>query len=381
MPETLISPPDKPVFIPPPGTPATKSTEGVGPTSSTPAATPPKTSFMDGMKKLNTPAAKPDPAAPEAAGDDAPPEIKSAAGKTDWMKIKERASAAEKRASEFEAKLNTETTTLKEQLAAKEKEIAEARAAFDPAEVARLREEHAALKSELNLADVTKTPEWRQHFVVPIENATKAALDLIPEESKRLAKWYLDQPDSPERTQALEDMMAGMSALRVGKFSNALTAIDSTRERANALLAENQGLVERFQKGRETEAQLRTAKQKQDEDKAFAAVRDRVVAFKMPWDSDPANYDKSASEGIEKARQYFGAQDTDTRARVAHWAAFGEAALPQIKSLQEQLAAEKATVAKLTAAGTKAPGGSGATGGGAAAPAKGGEFLSRVRGG
>lgn len=382
MADLLTAPPEKPVLIQKPAEAAAQAPEGAPKA----AEAPPKSNFLAGLKTLppkgDKPAAAPteQPKAPaQTPEDDAPSEIRSTAGKTDWAKLKQARIDAEKRAAEFEAKFNTETTTLKEQLAAKEKEIAAARAAFDPDEVRRLREEHAALKNEINLADVTKSPEWRQHFVVPIENATKAALDLVPEESKPMAKWYLDQPDSPQRTQALEDMMAGMSLLKVGKFTNALTAIDSTRERANALLSENQQLVEKFQKGRETEAQLRTAKQRQEEQSTFKAIQERVVAAKIPWASDPASYDKAAAESLAKAEAYFGAGDTETRARVAHWAAFGEAALPQIKSLMEQLAAERATIAKLTAAGTKSPSGTG-TGGSAPAAPKGGEFMARVRG-
>lgn len=376
MADQIIAPIDKPVILPAAG--QAPVVEAPKEKPATPTPPPQKSSFLEGLSKLNKPAEKPNPDAP-GLDDDLPSEVKSDKGKEGWTKIKARATEAEKRAAEFEAKLNTETATLKEQLAAKEKEIAEARAAFDPAEVARLREEHAALKSELNLADVTKTPEWKQHFVAPVENATKAALELVPDESKRMAKWYLEQPDSPERTQALEDLMGGMTPLRIGKFTAALTVIDSTRERAAALLADNQNLVERVQKGRATEAELRTKQQQLEEQKAFDAVKNKVVAFKMPWDSNPETYDKAANEGIEKARQYFGVQDPETRARVAHWAAFGEAALPQIKSLQEQLAAERATIAKLTAASTKAPGGSGGSSAPAAAP-KGGEFLARVRG-
>lgn len=360
-----------PVTLPPAGQPPEKPT---------------KSSFLDGLAKIKgaekppqtPPTEKPVADKPAIDPEDAPVEIKSDKGKSDWKKIKEAREAAEARAKEFETKYSTETATLKEQLAAKEKEIAEARAAFDPAEVERLRAEHKAVNDELKLLEVTRSPEWKQHFVVPVEKATAFAVSLIPEESKAMAQWYLTQPDSPQRTEALEQLMAGLGPLKVGQFANAITTIDSTRARASELLADNAGLVERYQKGKQTERESQALQERVAADKEFKAVRDRVLAAKMPWSINESDSEKAASEGMDKARSYFEAADAPTKARVATWAAYGEAAYPQMQALMKELADAKAAIAKLSSAGTKPPSG---TGGAAptAAP-KGGAFMAAIRG-
>lgn len=365
----IAAPESKPVTMPPVGTP--------------PGEPPQKSAFLSALSR---PDKKPDEVNPPVpAGkpvavvdDDAPAEILSDKGKGDWRKIKEARQAAENKAKELEAKYTTETGTLKEQIAAKERELAEARSAFDPAEVERLRGDHKTLKEELNLLDVTRSSEWRQHFVAPVESATKLAISLLPDEAKGQAEWYLNQPDSPQRTDALEQIIVVLSPLKVGKFTNALSVIDSTRERANALLADNAGLVARFQKGKQVERDSLTLQQRVADGKTFESVRDRVLAAKMPWASDPAVYEKAAADGIERAKSYFDSTDTDTRARIANWAAFGEASLPQIQNLQKELAAALETIAKLSSAGTKSPGGSGVSGAPTAAP-KGNEFMSQIR--
>ena len=118
MADTLMAPIDKPVILPAAGqAPAEPPKEPAAP-----AAPPEKGSFLDKLSKLNKPADKPNPDAP-VLDDDLPSEVKSDKGKDGWAKIKSRATEAEKRAADFEAKFNTETATLKEQLAAKEKEI------------------------------------------------------------------------------------------------------------------------------------------------------------------------------------------------------------------------------------------------------------------
>ncbi len=313
----------------------------ITPPEATPAKgeKPPADPFGDFIKSGGEPAKpKEQPVKAETAPsvDDEPPaEIKSEKGKSDWKTFKTKLAEAEKIKAELETKYTTETGTLKQQKEELERQFNELKSKADPEAFERLKGEREELSLRLRVKDVTSDPEWQKAFVAPVNEAMKEALAMVPAELQKKAEWMLKQPDSQERTEALEEMIGGLRPLAQSRFANALSKIDGTRARADALLADTPKLVERYEASRRVHGEAQANQAKVDKNRTFEAVASKFTA--LPYAETPEESAKVAQEAVAQARTYFESGDPEATARMANWAVFGEKAFPRITHLETAL--------------------------------------------
>lgn len=280
-------------------------------------------------------AAKPDAKA-AAVEDDTPSEIKSEKGRVDWKAKKAELAEIRKAKDDLEVRLNTETGTLKEQKAELERQFNELKSKADPDAFEKLKQDHADVSLRLRVKDMTEDPQWQRAFVAPVNTAMKEALAMVPAELQKRAEWMLKQPDSEQRTEALEEMVGSLRPLAQSRFASAIAIIDGKRREADAILAEAPKYVEKFEASRRVHGETMANQAKVDRNRTFEAAVPKFA--ELPWADTPEEAAKVRQEAVATARSYYESGDPEAQARMSNWAAFGEKAEPRIKHLSSELA-------------------------------------------
>jgi hypothetical protein len=273
--------------------------------------------------------------------DDLPPEVKSEAAKSNWKKLKEFKEAAEKRATEFEERMKV----IQAEKEAREKEFADLRSQYNPDEIAKIKAEREQLHSQLRMRDVQALPEFKRFYTDPIEGAIKTATSLVPEEKRRQAEWLLRQPESPDRTAALESLAEGLSPLAAGRFGAVLDNLESKRSDMQSVLANEKDLVAGYE-----------AQQIASRNKAIEAASRQLAESKIPVftkiDGNDA-HNKAVDESFQLAAKYATVSAPSQVAQLAHWAVVGQRIFPNLQEALKRAEKAEAQIAKMTAAAPK----------------------------
>jgi hypothetical protein len=310
--------------------------------------------FKSGIAKVaDKPLPDADPAPePPPNPDDLPPEVKSDAAKSNWKKLKESKEAAEKRAIEFEEQMKV----IQAEKEAREKEFADLRSQYNPDEIAKIKAEREQLHSQLRLRDVQALPEFKRLYTDPIEGAIKTATSLVPEDKRRQAEWLLRQPESADRTAALESLAEGLSPLAAGRFGAVLDNLESKRSDMQSVLANEKDLVAGYEAKVKQDQEQLTARQIASRNKAIEAASRQLAESKIPVftkiDGNDA-HNKAVDESFQLAAKYATVSDPSQVAQLAHWAVVGQRIFPNLQEALQRAEKAESQIAKMTAAAPK----------------------------
>jgi hypothetical protein len=238
-----------------------------------------------------------------------------------------RAVEAEKRAKEFEAKIPTDYETLK-------------------AERAKLSEEHALLTSELKKYSVQSTPEFKQKYDSPMQNAAQQIEKSVLVDGGKADKMLslLKQPESKERNESLSELMEELSPLSKTKVANAVADYDRLRElRENEIENPDQTL----KLNQEAQMKARVEQQKIVAREIENVIEDATKEFTWLKKGQNAELDVAIDELNEEARAiWLKPSSTQQQAQVAFKAALTPRLFKWLKGATDQIETLNAELAK-----------------------------------
>ena len=277
---------------------------------------------------------------PKLGDEDMPPEIKSDKGKENWRTWKQKYSKLEtdysesqKKITEYEAKLKAEVDRLTGEMSRR----------VDPTEYEALKKERDEVQFKLRLKDVQEDPSWQSQIVKPMSDALELARQNCPRENRVQLERLLTQAPSDERTDAIEELVSGLSPLKQTNIARAMNEVDAVMKKRESLLADSKGLVQRyeeFQKRTAEESKLSARRELETEADAVlnAAIKSGFGIF------------KDSPENVTLARQYatsdLSARD---RAHIAAWAVQGQKLTPLLQEAAAEIEKLKGQIAKMTA--------------------------------
>lgn len=293
------------------------------------------------------------------ADDDTPPEVKTEEAKKGWKTWKAQHEAVLKERDELKAKFAETETTLKGQLDAINRELAEARKrVVDPKEIEALKGERDELRHKIKLKAVEEDPSWQQEISKPIEDALSKARINAPKEIRGTLEKLMQLAPSEERQDAIDKLLEehGVSEYKRGVIGAAQATLDNVLAKKSALLSDQKRLVEQYEQFQKQSAEQKLASQRQQLEEAADAVL-RVAAdpekglgvFKPATDTPEAR--QAANDAVNTARHWATADlDPRSRANLAAWAVHGQHATKLLAAAEQELTKLRSQVEKLTAA-------------------------------
>jgi len=367
--------------------PAQPKTPPAEPPPPAPPAEPPATPPTAAPVTPPKPATPPTPAARDF--DKQPPRSAK-----EWAEAKAGIKAEyEPKLAEYDGRVKTLETQLAEARKAAET-AAEGTSKAEKAALEAANQEIEQLTETIRRLNVAEHPRFKAYFDNKVNAQVTLAKNIVGADKAEQAAKVLALPDSPYKSQQIEELIADLSPLQSSRFGSVLNSLEAISQERSETLEKEVAAAKERQAAETTTAEGKREQARQQAETAFAdAIKARQAAekgdpmFQLRPDTEEgaAEWNKAVPERIALAKRYFtgeGMKPQDLMSACFQAAAYPVALEQGLRLLKENQTL-KEQVARLTAANPGLPAGGGREGGGSGKPppVKPGTPPSQVRDG